>query len=165
MAPPRRRPGRPGESSSDSLPDVAEVSLPLEAFARCCMLARGPIAAVALLLSLDLDCMIFSTKINIGLNPNFLGVLTYLIVLVEAKGAVAFVGGDASLVEVVPALEHLEDLVLVPLVDERHRALVAAQVLRHASFDLKEDNELRSQSSLHSNGYLPAVAPAMPNQP
>ena len=58
---------------------------------------------------------------------------------VEAERAVALVGRNAALVEVVAALEHLEDLMLVPLVDERHRALVAAQVLRHASFDLQKD--------------------------
>ena len=65
MAPPLLRPARPGESSSESLPEVA-VSLPLEAVALCCAFARGPMAAVVLLLSLDLDEMIFSVEIMFG---------------------------------------------------------------------------------------------------
>ena len=55
---------------------------------------------------------------------------------VEAERAVAFVGCNTTLMEVVATLEHLDDLMLVPFVDERQRALVAAQVLGHASFDL-----------------------------
>ena len=54
--------------------------------------------------------------------------------LVEAKGAVAFVGGYTALVEIVAALEHLDGLVLVPLVEERHRAFLAAQALRQEVF-------------------------------
>ena len=65
--------------------------------------------------------------------------LTYLVVLVEAKGAVAFVGGYTALVEIVATLEQLNGLVLVPLIEERHRALLAAQTLRHASSDLQEE--------------------------
>ena len=61
--------------------------------------------------------------------------------LVEAEGAVALVGGYTALVEIVAALEHLDGLVLVPLIDERHGALVAAQTLRHASFDLHEESK------------------------
>ena len=55
---------------------------------------------------------------------------------VEADGAVAFVGGHAALVEVVTAFEHLYGVVLIPLVHEGHRALVAGEMLRCASFHL-----------------------------